>query len=117
MKQFIIDGVDIQDLVDGEVDPQEDIEATKAVERYVQSTQKSHLLGFVLAWFFGPLGVFYVHNRIATVFSFIATFAFIDNRVVILGVIWVLSVIINYIMVSEWNHTVTNVGKTFEAGL
>lgn len=77
---------------------------SEAIDRYIQTHSKSQFVGFLLTFFFGPLGLFYSSWVAAIILIVIAfsTFA----TLVIPVLIWFLSIIISFFAVDKHNQKV-----------
>lgn len=75
-----------------------------AIDRYIETHSKSRAVGFFLAFFLGPLGLFYSSWVAALILCvFAAGFA---STIIIPLICWFLAIIISYVTVNKYNERV-----------
>ena len=78
--------------------------AANKVNNYVKANEKSEFAGFLLTFFFGPLGLFYCNWISALILTLVA----IASATSIIGPIicWIIAMIINFPYVNKYNSKV-----------
>lgn len=77
---------------------------SQSTQQYVKVHTKSQVAGFVLTFFFGPLGLFYSNWVAGLIFSAFALILF--GTIIVPILCWILAIIISFFTVSAHNRKV-----------